>query len=71
MRWAGRRALPRVSRADLETIRASDLFDAEWYLRANLDVALSGVDPLRHYVLHGEREGRPPNAGRSGGPAPN
>jgi hypothetical protein len=34
-------------------------FDAEAYLRANPDVAASGVDPFRHYVLHGRHEGRP------------
>ena len=45
----------------MEEVRRLGVFDAEWYLRANLDVALAGLDPLRHYVTHGEREGRPPN----------
>ncbi|MFC0082672.1 glycosyltransferase family 2 protein [Aciditerrimonas ferrireducens] len=33
-------------------------FDAEAYLAANPDVAQAGVDPVRHAVLHGFREGR-------------
>ena len=37
-------------------------FDAEWYLRQNIDVAEAGVDPLEHYIEHGFDEGRTPNA---------
>jgi glycosyltransferase involved in cell wall biosynthesis/Tfp pilus assembly protein PilF len=37
-------------------------FDAEWYLRRNPDVARSGMDPLEHFLLHGLKEGRKPNA---------
>lgn len=48
-------------RRRMEEVRRAGLLDAEWYLRANLDVALAGMDPLRHYVTHGEAEGRPPN----------
>lgn len=36
------------------------LFDGEWYLRVNGDVACSGIDPLYHYVRHGDEEGRAP-----------
>lgn len=42
-------------------IRASGLFDAAWYLENYPDVAARKVDPLRHYVEHGAREGRDPN----------
>jgi hypothetical protein len=35
-------------------------FDSEWYLRAYKDVAKSGLDPIRHYITHGWREGRLP-----------
>ncbi len=66
---AGAGPSPRELSRRMEELRRSGEFDAEWYLRANLDVALSGMDPLRHYVLHGAREGRPPNAGTSGRPA--
>lgn len=43
-------------------IAASKLFDREWYLRNNPDVAESGSDPLEHYLHWGAREGRDPNA---------
>ena len=55
-------------RRRMEEVRRSGLFDAEWYLRANLDVALAGMDPLRHYATHGEAEGRPPNGRGLPGP---
>ena len=38
----------------------SGLFDAAWYLEAYADVRESGVDPLRHYLESGWREGRDP-----------
>jgi hypothetical protein len=44
-------------------LKRSGLFDAEWYRRYNTDVADSGIDPLRHYVQFGAREGRAPNPG--------
>ena len=44
------------------TLLLSGLFDADFYLRANPDVQQAGVDPLRHYVAHGDAEGRSPNA---------
>lgn len=43
-------------------LRRSGLFDAEWYLGTYKDVAHAGVDPLRHYIECGLREGRRPNA---------
>jgi hypothetical protein len=42
--------------------REDRLFDAEWYLRTNPDVAAKGLDPFIHYREHGMREGRWPNA---------
>jgi hypothetical protein len=47
-------------------IRDSGGFDASAYLLANPDVAASGVEPLRHYLSAGAKEGRnpkPPLAG--------
>lgn len=38
-----------------------ELFDAEWYLQQNPDVAQAGVDPFEHYMTHGWREGRDPH----------
>ncbi len=37
------------------------LFDAEWYLQQNPDVAEAGIDPLEHYMVTGWREGRDPH----------
>jgi glycosyltransferase involved in cell wall biosynthesis len=37
------------------------LFDAAWYVQRYPDVAISGIDPERHYRLHGAGEGRDPN----------
>lgn len=33
-------------------------FDGDFYLRANPDVAASGIDPFHHYINHGRQEGR-------------
>jgi len=40
----------------------SGRFDAEWYLQRYPDVARAGIDPLVHFVSHGMRERRAPNA---------
>jgi hypothetical protein len=45
--------------ADL--IRASGLFDADWYLRQYPDVCIAGMDPALHYIRHGAAEGRDPS----------
>jgi hypothetical protein len=34
-------------------VRASSLFDRNWYLEGNPDVRAAGVDPALHYVRHG------------------
>ena len=34
------------------------VFDAQAYLAANPDVAMAGIDPLEHYLLHGHAERR-------------
>jgi len=39
----------------------SGLFDREWYLQRNPDVAASGIDPLAHYIRKGAAEGRDPH----------
>lgn len=38
------------------------LFDAEYYLLNNLDVAAAGADPYQHYMTTGWKEGRDPSA---------
>jgi hypothetical protein len=42
-------------------IARSGLFDREWYLKNNPVVAAWGIDPIRHYVDFGAREGRDPS----------
>ena len=37
---------------------APKLFDSEWYLVQNPDVAKNGMDSYRHYILFGKTEGR-------------
>jgi glycosyltransferase involved in cell wall biosynthesis len=36
-------------------------FDADYYLKANPDVAASGLDPLKHFLRWGWKEGRDPS----------
>lgn len=55
---AGRRKARR--KQELELVKNSSLFDSEWYLRAYPDVAAARVNPLRHYMDVGWREGRDP-----------
>ena len=59
--WSFMPARRRVKR-QMELLQRSGLFDAEWYLANNKDVADAGFDPLRHYVTHGALEGREPNS---------
>lgn len=37
------------------------LFDRDWYNREYPDVAAVNLDPVRHYLENGSREGRNPN----------
>ena len=41
-------------------VHSSALFDRQWYLHSNPDVARARVDPLRHYLTIGWLEGRDP-----------
>ncbi|HUF55777.1 MAG TPA: glycosyltransferase, partial [Thermohalobaculum sp.] len=49
------------TKEDLASIRASELFDAEWYLANNPDVRALGIDPAEHYLWLGARLGRLPS----------
>lgn len=42
-------------------IHQTGLFDASYYLEENKDVAEAGIDPLMHYVIYGDKEGRKPS----------
>jgi len=48
---------------EYDLLANSGLFDAGYYLKAYPDIAALNVDPLLHYLEHGGREGRNPNAG--------
>lgn len=48
-----------IKQRELRMLKKRGLFDAETYLALNPDVAGDEMDPLRHFILHGEREGRP------------
>jgi GT2 family glycosyltransferase len=54
------RAPLRYWRATRAIVR-SGMFDREWYIMTNPDVARCGIDPVRHYVAFGAREGREPS----------
>jgi len=56
-------------RRQAAVLRDSGIFDAEWYLREYTDVAKAGIDPLRHYVEFGAKEGRAPNPTLAHAPA--
>lgn len=42
-------------------IKRSGIFDRDYYLRNNLDVARECMDPIKHYIRYGWREGRNPS----------
>lgn len=60
LRFLTRRRYRKGMGERMETTLKSGLFDSEWYLRANPDVAAKGADALRHYCASGYLEGRRP-----------
>lgn len=50
-----------VNEKAIKVIRSSGLFDKDYYLDHNPDVATSGMDALRHFVYFGWKELRQPN----------
>ena len=50
-----------LQRGVLEGRDPNPLFDTDWYLQQNPDVAKAGVNPLAHYLRQGALEGRDPN----------
>lgn len=47
---------------EYELLAKSGLFDAEYYIRANPDIAAVNIDPLIHYLERGCHERRDPSA---------
>ena len=52
--------VPGVSPEEYVAVLTSGLWDADWYIANYPDVADSGVDPFRHFLLQGWLEGRDP-----------
>ena len=50
-----------TKKEDIECIRTSGLFDAEWYLNEYPDVKSLGMDPVEHYFELGARLNRNPS----------
>jgi hypothetical protein len=53
--------MPKTHHYHRET--AAKHFDSVFYRTTNPDIAAAGIDPLDHFLQHGYREGRNPNAG--------
>jgi glycosyltransferase involved in cell wall biosynthesis len=51
----------RLFREEEQVCAQSGVFDREWYLQRNPDVAAAGINPLTHYVTKGAAEGRDPH----------
>jgi hypothetical protein len=47
--------------ANISIIAKSGLFDADWYLQQNIDIQGVAIEPIKHYALYGDKEGRQPN----------
>lgn len=45
---------------DYRALQDCPLFDADWYVAQYPDIDRNAIHPLRHYVVHGWREGRDP-----------
>ena len=56
-----RHANPKRMEAEVEAIRTSGLFDADYYFATYPDIQ-PPIDPIRHYCEHGWHEGRNPSA---------
>src|SRR6185312_14911265 len=50
-----------LRRSFYQPLADSALFDADYYLQQNPDVAAAKIDPLQHFIIDGHAEGRNPN----------
>ena len=58
-RFSGKSSAPDAP-SDLTRLRSTAIFDRDWYVAHNADVAASGMDPAEHYLQFGGAEGRDP-----------
>jgi glycosyltransferase involved in cell wall biosynthesis len=49
-----------IIKGNIALIKSSDLFDEDWYLSNNPNVAQAKMDPILHYLCYGGFEGRDP-----------
>ena len=47
-----------ITAEEVNELRASGQFDAEWYVKEYPDVAMSGMDPAEHFLWIGTTLGR-------------
>ena len=47
-----------VTQAEVDALKDSGEFDADWYLATYEDVAMLGMDPAKHYLMFGKSLGR-------------
>lgn len=59
-----------VSDDDVAALKASGQFDERWYLAEYPDVAMTGMDPARHFLWIGRRLNRKPFADAAGASQP-
>lgn len=58
---AKRNAGASVMAENVQALKQSEWFDADFYLSNNKDVAEKGIDPVEHYLRYGGFEGRNPS----------
>lgn len=56
-----KRKARKAKSVDHDALQSSPLFDADWYLSEYPDVAMAGLDPIKHYLHEGASEGRNPS----------
>lgn len=61
LRRTSRRVTGTDDRRLVVALRYNGLFDAEWYLARNPDVAASGMDPFDHFITSGKDQLRDPS----------
>lgn len=52
----------RTYNKDIDYIKHSKYFNRRWYLKQNKDVKNSKMNPYRHYLIYGWKEGRNPSS---------
>lgn len=51
---------PDATKRDISLVAGSGMFNAQWYCERYPDILAAGIDPLKHFLKFGGREGRAP-----------